>query len=38
VPLAQHYETIALNCFSKNEVKILRTLLNRLYDNAEPLA
>ncbi|ASL46352.1 HTH-type transcriptional regulator SarZ [Burkholderia sp. AD24] len=38
VPLAQHYEMVALNCFTKAEVKVLRTLLNRLYDNAEPLA
>ncbi|QDQ84113.1 MarR family winged helix-turn-helix transcriptional regulator [Paraburkholderia megapolitana] len=37
VPLAQHYEAIALNCFTKAEVKVLRTLLDRLYENTEVL-
>lgn len=38
VPLAQHYETVALNCFSAAEAEMLRELLDRLYHNAEPLA
>ncbi|WP_133648708.1 MarR family winged helix-turn-helix transcriptional regulator [Paraburkholderia flava] len=38
VPLAKHYEDVALGCFTKAEVDVLRKLLNRLYDNAEPLA
>ncbi|PCE28754.1 MarR family transcriptional regulator [Paraburkholderia acidicola] len=37
VPIAQHYEAIALNCFTKAEVKVLRTLLDRLYENTEVL-
>ena len=38
VPLAKHYEAVAVNCFTKAEVKTLRNLLDRLYENAEPLA
>jgi DNA-binding MarR family transcriptional regulator len=38
VPLAQHYETVALSRFSKAEIKVLRDMLNRLYENSEPLA
>jgi len=38
VPLAKHYEAVAVNCFTKAEVKILRNLLDRLHENAEPLA
>jgi len=38
VPLAKHYEAVAVNCFTKAEVKVLRNLLDRLYENAEPLA
>ncbi|QCP52670.1 MarR family transcriptional regulator [Trinickia violacea] len=37
VPLAQHYEAVALNCFSAAEAELLREWLIRLYDNAEPL-
>lgn len=37
VPLAKHYEVVACNCFTKTEIKLLRVLLNRLYDNALPL-
>jgi len=38
VPLAKHYEAVAVNCFTKAEVKLLRNLLGRLYVNSEPLA
>nr|WP_232072609.1 MarR family transcriptional regulator [Paraburkholderia pallida] len=37
VPLAEHYEAVALNCFSAAEAELLREWLVRLYDNAEPL-
>jgi MarR family transcriptional regulator, organic hydroperoxide resistance regulator len=36
-PLAKHYEEVALNRFTPQEVEILRRLLNQLYDNAESL-
>jgi MarR family transcriptional regulator, organic hydroperoxide resistance regulator len=35
VPLAKHDEAVAVKCFTKAEVKMLR---DRLYDNTEPLA
>lgn len=38
VPLAQHYEAVALSDFSAAEVKVLRSMLLRLYRNATPLA
>ena len=38
IPLAQHYEAVALSDFSVAEVKTLRALLLRLYANATPLA
>lgn len=38
VPLAQHYEDVALSDFNAAEVKRLRSLLLRLYKNASPLA
>ncbi|MCY1167657.1 hypothetical protein D9M73_76250 [compost metagenome] len=38
VPLAQHYEAVALSDFSAAEVKTLRAMLLRLYRNATPLA
>lgn len=38
VPLAQHYEAVALSGFSAAEVKTLRAMLLRLYRNATPLA
>ncbi|MFM0740548.1 MarR family transcriptional regulator [Paraburkholderia xenovorans] len=38
VPLAEHYEVVAVNCFTKSEIKVLRDLLNRLYENVAPLA
>lgn len=38
VPLARHYEGVALAGFSAAEVKTLRTMLLRLYRNATPLA
>lgn len=37
VPLARHYETVALKGFGRTEVAALRDLLRRLYDNAAPL-
>ena len=38
IPLAKHYEAIALSDFSANEVNTLRAMLLRIYANAEPLA
>ena len=38
VPLAQHYEAVALSDFSAAEIKALRAMLLRLYANASPLA
>ncbi len=38
VPLAQHFEAVALSDFSASEVKVLRAMLLRLYANATPLA
>lgn len=38
VPLAKRYEKVALTSFTPQEVLVLRTLLVRLYENAEPLA
>jgi DNA-binding MarR family transcriptional regulator len=38
VPLAQHYEAVALTGFSAAEIKTLRAMLLRLYRNATPLA
>lgn len=38
IPLAQHYEEVALADFSPSEVKALRAMLLRLYSNATPLA
>ena len=37
VPLAQHYEAVALAGFSPAEVEKLRAMLRRLYENAAPL-
>lgn len=37
-PMAQHYEFVALSDFSAAEVKTLRAMLLRLYQNASPLA
>jgi DNA-binding MarR family transcriptional regulator len=37
-PLARHYEAVALSDFSASEVKTLRSMLQRLYKNASPLA
>jgi len=37
IPLAQRYEEVALSDFAPAEVKVLRTLLRRLYANAAPL-
>ena len=37
VPLARHYEAVALEGFSKTEVASLRAMLRRLYENAAPL-
>lgn len=37
VPLARHYEVVALEGFSAAETKRLRTMLRRLYENAAPL-
>jgi MarR family transcriptional regulator, organic hydroperoxide resistance regulator len=36
--LGQHDEAVAVKCFAKAEVKMLRNLHDRLYNNAEPLA
>ncbi|MDB5965355.1 MAG: transcriptional regulator, MarR family [Polaromonas sp.] len=38
IPLAQHYEAVALSDFSAAEVRVLRAMLLRLYNNADPLA
>ena len=38
IPLARHYEEVALAGFTAAEVKTLRALLRRLYCNATPLA
>jgi hypothetical protein len=38
VSLAKHDEAVAVKCFTKAEVKMLRNLHDRLYGNAEPLA
>lgn len=38
IPLAQHYEAVAISDFSAAEVKQLRAMLLRLYANAAPLA
>ncbi|CAN7257918.1 MarR family transcriptional regulator [Variovorax sp. LjRoot290] len=38
IPLAKHYEAIALSDFSASEVKLLREMLLRIYANATPLA
>ena len=38
VPLAQRYESVALNCFSTAEAEMLRELLARLFQNVEPLS
>jgi len=38
LPLAKHDEAVAVKCFTKAEVKMLRNLHDRLCDNAEPLA
>jgi MarR family transcriptional regulator, organic hydroperoxide resistance regulator len=38
LPLAKHDEAVAVKCFTKAEVKMLRNLHDRLYDNADPLA
>jgi DNA-binding MarR family transcriptional regulator len=37
-PMALHYESVALSDFSAAEVKTLRAMLLRLYQNASPLA
>lgn len=37
-PMARHYESVALSDFSAAEVKTLRAMLLRLYQNASPLA
>lgn len=37
VPLARRYETVALTDFSAAEVRVLRDMLVRLYQNATPL-
>ena len=37
VPLARHYEAVALSDFTAAEVRILRDMLLRLYRNATPL-
>lgn len=37
VPLAKHFETVALTDFTPGETALLRELLRRLYDNAAPL-
>lgn len=37
-PMARHYESVALSDFSAEEVKTLRAMLLRLYQNARPLA
>lgn len=37
VPLARHYETVALEGFSASEVRTLRAMLRRIYANATPL-
>jgi MarR family transcriptional regulator, organic hydroperoxide resistance regulator len=37
IPLARHYEAVALSDFSAAEIKTLRKLLRRLYVNAAPL-
>ena len=38
IPMARHYEEIALAGFTAAEIKTLRALLRRLYCNATPLA
>jgi DNA-binding MarR family transcriptional regulator len=38
IPLAQHYEKVALGDFTGAEAKALRSMLLRLYRNAAPLA
>ena len=38
IPLARHYEEVALAGFTATEVKALRAMLLRLYSNATPLA
>ena len=38
IPLARHYEEVALAGFTAAEVKALRAMLLRLYRNATPLA
>ncbi|UIF90013.1 MarR family winged helix-turn-helix transcriptional regulator [Cupriavidus sp. UYPR2.512] len=37
VPMAKHYEDVALQCFSKAEVALFAEMLNRLYASAESL-
>jgi MarR family transcriptional regulator, organic hydroperoxide resistance regulator len=37
VPLARHYESVALADFKASEVRALREMLERLYQNATPL-
>ena len=37
VPLARRYETVALEGFDAVEVRTLRAMLTRLYENAAPL-
>lgn len=38
IPLARHYEAVALTDFSAAEIRSLRDMLRRLYANATPLA
>ncbi|RZL90962.1 MAG: MarR family transcriptional regulator [Variovorax sp.] len=38
IPLAKHYEAIALSDFSASEITTLRAMLLRIYANAETLA
>ncbi len=38
IPMAQHFEEVATNDFTAAEVKQLRSMLDRLYANATPLA
>ena len=37
VPLARHYESVALADFKASEIRALREMLERLYQNATPL-
>ena len=37
IPLAEHYETVALSGFSAEEAALLKAMLRRLHDNMDQL-